>query len=443
MDRVQLAYLVNHFDIVTAVALDGGFSANGVTNIIDSPNLHILMNDPELRELGVSMIFTEELSSGRAKSPLKDIPKKSTGKKPIKSKEKRISPEREKEVIKEKVMFPQKEKRISPEKEKEVIKEKVTFPQKEKHLPQKIIMKNIPKEKKVVIDLVEDPSKDIFGYRKAMEESNRKQLDLFKRNMQNINPRDDTLIDVRVGDPKGNQTTKRIHKICMKGYDLKKWLSTGSYGAVYQACETEHNCNYVVKIQDLSFPGYPSIVDPDRKEEWEREWKTSEMLYKKYNIGSKFVGFGFCEDDNIGIIISELWSGSLAGKGEQSPCISKKLTDKLEKEIEIIGSLGLVHGDILPKNVLVRKDKDGHITDATLTDFGTVDTALAWQGKDMNGEPQIKVFYDYQNRDVNDKHYYNHNKITLSQVMSNPKLLDQSFIYYLRNCQRLQPSRFF
>lgn len=282
----------------------------------------------------------------------------------------------------------------------------------------------IPKQKSP--QQVNIPKSDPFGFREMIAAS--------KKEPQRILNIGDEMITVKVGDPEGNETTKKIHKICMKGYDLKKWLSTGSYGAVYQVCETEHNCNYVVKIQDLSFPGYPSIIDPDRKEEWEREWKTSKMLYEDYNIGSKFVGFGFCEDDNIGIIVSELWSGSLAGKGKQSPCLLPNIVNRLEKEVEIIGSLGLVHGDILPKNVLVRKDKSGNITDATLTDFGTVDTDKAWQRKVMNDEPQIKVFYDYQNRDVNDKHYYKEEKVTLGQVMKNPKLLDQSLIYYLRHC---------
>ena len=41
----------------------------------------------------------------------------------------------------------------------------------------------------------------------------------------------------------------------------------------------------------------------------------------------------------------------------------------------------------------------------------------------MNGEPQIKVFYDYQNRDVNDKHYYKHNKITLWTSYGKSKII--------------------
>jgi len=60
MDRVQLAHLVKKFNIKTAISLDGGFSANGFMNIVNYPNFNILMNDPELRELGVTMLFTEK-----------------------------------------------------------------------------------------------------------------------------------------------------------------------------------------------------------------------------------------------------------------------------------------------------------------------------------------------------------------------------------------------
>ena len=70
----------------------------------------------------------------------------------------------------------------------------------------------------------------------------------------------------------------------------------------------------------------------------------------------------------------------------------------------------------------------------TLTDFGTLDTVEEWQNTIWGKLPQIQVFYKYQNDDVNDKYYYEHNNITLSDVMKNPKLLDQSLIYYLRHC---------
>ena len=56
LDRVQLANLVQKFDIKDAVSLDGGFSANAIYKIGENPKKY-LMEDPEHRPLGISMIF--------------------------------------------------------------------------------------------------------------------------------------------------------------------------------------------------------------------------------------------------------------------------------------------------------------------------------------------------------------------------------------------------
>lgn len=56
LDRVQLANLVQKFDIKDAVSLDGGFSANAVYKI-DENRKKYLMEDPDHRPLGISIIF--------------------------------------------------------------------------------------------------------------------------------------------------------------------------------------------------------------------------------------------------------------------------------------------------------------------------------------------------------------------------------------------------
>ena len=56
LDRVQLANLVQKFDIVHAVSLDGGFSANAVFKVNGGEKSY-LIEDPQKRPLGISMIF--------------------------------------------------------------------------------------------------------------------------------------------------------------------------------------------------------------------------------------------------------------------------------------------------------------------------------------------------------------------------------------------------
>lgn len=56
LDRVQVANLVNKFNIETAISLDGGFSANAVYKT-DGGYQKWLQNDPEKRDLGISISF--------------------------------------------------------------------------------------------------------------------------------------------------------------------------------------------------------------------------------------------------------------------------------------------------------------------------------------------------------------------------------------------------
>ena len=227
-------------------------------------------------------------------------------------------------------------------------------------------------------------------------------------------------IKIKVGKGKDMD----MHKICLNGYELQNFLAGGTFGAVYKSCSPDGDCNYVVKIQDLN--------DSDRKVEWETEVETTKLL-DSYNIGSKFIGAWFCDEDKIGFIVSELWSGSLAPEGEIAPCLPTKLIDKLMKEIKTINELKLVHGDILPKNVLVKKDYRGNIIDATVTDFGSVQSIKQWK-KDQDSFGWINTMYRYHLDDPNLRSFYKDGGIRLQDIIADPKLLDKPLIYYLRNC---------
>lgn len=56
LDRVQVAYLVDKFNIDRAISLDGGFSANAVYKIDGGRRIYV-QNDPQKRRLGTSMTF--------------------------------------------------------------------------------------------------------------------------------------------------------------------------------------------------------------------------------------------------------------------------------------------------------------------------------------------------------------------------------------------------
>lgn len=60
LDRVQLSYLIQRFGIHSAIALDGGFSANAVFKDCDVSGCKpvFTLNDPEKRKLGISMYLS-------------------------------------------------------------------------------------------------------------------------------------------------------------------------------------------------------------------------------------------------------------------------------------------------------------------------------------------------------------------------------------------------
>ena len=56
LDRLQMAHLINKFDIVTAISLGSGFNSNAVYKI-DGKSKTIMQNNPILPSLSFSIIF--------------------------------------------------------------------------------------------------------------------------------------------------------------------------------------------------------------------------------------------------------------------------------------------------------------------------------------------------------------------------------------------------
>jgi hypothetical protein len=213
------------------------------------------------------------------------------------------------------------------------------------------------------------------------------------------------------------------------------YVYEGTYGIVYQACDADKNCNYVIKVQTLG--------DESDIIEWRKEVELN-IKFNEYDIGPKIAAAWICNDERqkqiFGIFAAEIWDGNL-GAGDVDKCPPTHLINKLETQIKTIHKLGYVHGDIMPKNVLIRKDKNGTITDVTITDFGTVDTPAAWKRKERESN-WIGIFYDYHTRFPphidNEGHgflwpYYKSSYITLDDLRKDPKLMDNDILYYLRN----------
>jgi hypothetical protein len=226
------------------------------------------------------------------------------------------------------------------------------------------------------------------------------------------------------------KTIDEVYEILKQG----GYVYEGTYGLVYQACDAD-NCNYVIKIQ--------IIEGEDAMETWKKEVDLM-IKFNEYNIGPKIKSAWVCDDAKnsnqiFGVFAAEKWDDNL-GNGDINICPPNHLIDKLENEIATIHKLGYVHGDIMPKNVLVKKDDKGNIVDLTVTDFGTVDTPAEWKRK-QRYEDRIETFYKYHvyfggNERKRIKGflwpYYELSVITLKDVIKDPALMDNDIVFYLR-----------
>lgn len=217
----------------------------------------------------------------------------------------------------------------------------------------------------------------------------------------------------------GKNDSELVYKDkCLRGRDIKKILGRGRYGTV--RC-LDDECRYAVKYM--------------RTNDVRNELKVLKEM-TALGIGPKFIDAWECNLDNridgsITMIVAEKWDGELS----KDTCISKPIWYKLCKEINTLHTHGYVHGDILPKNILVKR-KGKEIVDATLSDFGTVNTVDDWKMTDRYG-PQgsaISIFYNYHKANgLSD--YYTTNKLTLSDVENDPTHLDRDYMWKLwKNC---------
>lgn len=207
--------------------------------------------------------------------------------------------------------------------------------------------------------------------------------------------------------------SRPVATACLKGYEIKKMLGKGTFGVVHEACEMEDQCDYTFKMLDL-------LGIESTEEDYIKEVNTMEMLSNGYDIGPKFFKSWVCDD--VAFIVTEKWDSSLP----VNVCVPANLIEKLINQIGQLHALGLVHGDILEKNVLVKMQKN-KITDITLTDFGSIQTAKDWQA-----DPQwILTYYGYHHN-AGLHAYYKDNGISSADVINDPTHLDRALVYKLK-----------
>lgn len=232
----------------------------------------------------------------------------------------------------------------------------------------------------------------------------------------------------------GNNDKDEVYDECFRGYELKKVLGRGAYGSVASLC-LKDDCNYAVKMMRTA------VVEPN---EIEIIKKLSNM-----GIGPRFIDMWTCpavegnDGDTVSFIVSEKWDGELP----VGICLPTTVLQKLCVEISKLGNAGFVHGDILEKNVLVKyNNKKTGIIDATLTDFGTVETVKEWKQNKAFGRKgdggKIAVFFTYHFK-AGLAQYYLENNLELKDVQANPQHLDKALMWKLWKLCKKDPQECF
>ena len=212
----------------------------------------------------------------------------------------------------------------------------------------------------------------------------------------------------------GNQAQRNVDKACLKGYQIKKFIGKGAFGTVLQACKLKDRCSYVMKMIDFA-------SSKQRRTDFDREVRYSSRLSKEH-IGPKYYLSWICDD--VGFLVTEKWDGELP----RGVTISAQLSTKLYSQVQAISNMGLVHGDILEKNVLIKRDATGKITNVTIADFGLMRKATEIQ----QSPTWVETLYKYHTHQANNtRFYFKERNISLKDVKRNPYHLDLALVFYL------------
>lgn len=156
-------------------------------------------------------------------------------------------------------------------------------------------------------------------------------------------------------EKKKKKEIKEEKRNCITGYTLKKSLGKGAFGDVKVGC-LNNKCSYAVKTVKISTD---KIEDKFIKEAEFTKWFYGQGFGPKY--------YGHCIVKDVGYIISERWDGTLI-----SDTLSQEMYNKLKLQIDTIHKYGYIHGDVSPRNIVVKVDNKNNIKDISLIDFGEV-----------------------------------------------------------------------
>jgi eukaryotic-like serine/threonine-protein kinase len=144
-------------------------------------------------------------------------------------------------------------------------------------------------------------------------------------------------------------------------YEILQLLGEGGMGSVYRARDREVNRIVALKVIRPELTGHPAILERFKQELLLSHQVTHKNVIRIYDLGDangvKFITMEFVEGQDLRTLIQE--------KKKFSPEEAVEITEQICRALEATHSVGVIHRDLKPQNIM--RDKNGRIL---LMDFG-------------------------------------------------------------------------
>ena len=231
------------------------------------------------------------------------------------------------------------------------------------------------------------------------------------------------------------------------GYSLNQPYKNGAWGAIYLVEKFEDaledpdadlpntKVKMVAKIAKIAKLTNDPVGNLYLKYEWEKELYYCQYLYNNYKIGPRFFTAWTTEklrkdepitegNQDLGVIILEKWDESLPSMTSFST-INPSLQEKLKQQIKIIHSNNLIHADVVPRNIFIKRDNNNKMIDITIGDMGSMRHIERFQDR-MRRE--LKMIY--QNHYQYKPEFFLKYKLDFEAILDDPRLLDYFYILF-------------
>ena len=238
------------------------------------------------------------------------------------------------------------------------------------------------------------PGNDIAGVRTPSEgapSSSGANLPSDSPTFVDYSPDAPTVIDISMGSPvtpandKAKQrprptahsdpTTLQPGTVLAQRYEIVQILGQGGMGAVYKATDLELNRTVALKVIRPDLARDKAIVDRFKQELLLAHQVTHRNVIRIYDLseadGMKFITMEYVEGDNLLTLLHQ--------KKKFSPEESVEIMQQVCRALEAAHSVGVIHRDLKPQNIM--RDKTGRIL---VMDFGLART-LEGDGMTQSG----------------------------------------------------------